>query len=77
MHYHVSNRQDLVFIRPPGIEEGGFTLRPVWPDNVWYCKGLLLFSIQAQTDQNGSTEELQCSFVSVLDPLEEPSVPIA
>ena len=70
MHYHGSNRQDFVFIRPPGIEEGGFTLRP---DNVWYCKVLLLFSIQAQTDQNGSTEEFQCAFVSVLEPLAERS----
>ena len=70
MHYHGSNRQDFVFIRPPGIEEGGFTLRP---DNVWYCKVLLLFSIQAQTDQNSSTEEFQCAFVSVLEPLAERS----
>lgn len=70
MHYHGSNRQDFVFIRPPGIEEGGFTLRP---DNVWYCKVLLLFSIQTQTDQDGSTEEFQCAFVSVLEPLEERS----
>ena len=70
MHYHGSNRQDFVFIRPPGIEEGGFTLRP---DNVWYCKVLLLFSIQAQTDQNGSTEEFKCAFVSVLEPLAERS----
>ena len=64
MLYHGSNRQDFVFIRPPGIDEGGFTLRP---DNVWYCKILLLFSIQAQT------EEFQCAFVSVLQPLEEGS----
>ena len=70
MHYHGSNRQDFVFIRPPGIEEGGFMLRP---DNAWYCKVLLLFSIQAQTDQNGSTEEFQCAFVSVLKPLAERS----
>ena len=70
MHYHGSNRRDFVFIRPPGIEEGGFTLRP---DNVWYCKVLLLFSIQAQTDQNCSTEEFQCAFVSVLEPLADRS----
>ena len=31
----------------------------------------LLFSIQAQTDQDGSTEEFQCAFDSVMDPLEE------
>ena len=43
------------------------------PNNVWYCKVLLLFSIQAQTDQNSSTEEFQCAFVSVLEPLAEQS----
>ena len=35
-----SNRQDFVFIRPPGISHGAFELRM---DNVWFCKILLLF----------------------------------
>ena len=37
----------MVFVRPPGIESGGFELRP---DNVWYCKLLLIFSLESQTD---------------------------
>ena len=64
MHYYGSNRQDFVFFRPPGIEEGGFRLSP---DNVWYCKVLLLFTIQAQTDINGSTADFECAFVSVME----------
>ena len=36
--FHGSNRQDLVFIRPPGIENGGFVLKP---DSVWYCQATL------------------------------------
>jgi len=64
MLYYGSNRQDFVFIRPPGIEKGGFQLSP---DNVWYCKVLLLFTIQVQTDSNGSTAEFECAFVSVME----------
>jgi len=67
MLYYGSNRQDFVFIRPPGIEEGGFRLSP---DNVWYCKVLLLFTIQAQTDMDGSTAEFECAFVSVMETME-------
>jgi len=67
MVYYGSNRQDFVFIRPPGIEEGGFRLSP---DNVWYCKVLLLFTIQAQTDMGGSTAEFECAFVSVMETME-------
>jgi hypothetical protein len=65
MHYYGSNRQDFVFIRPPGIEKGGFQLSP---DNAWYCKILLLFTIQ--TDMNGSTTEFECAFVSVMETME-------
>jgi hypothetical protein len=35
----LTNRQDWVFIRPPGISEGAFQL---WIDNIWFCKLLLL-----------------------------------
>jgi hypothetical protein len=31
----LTNRQDWVFIRPPGISEGAFQLRI---DNIWFCK---------------------------------------
>jgi hypothetical protein len=37
-----ANRQDFVFIRPPGISHGAFALRM---DNIWFCKVLLLFQI--------------------------------
>ena len=57
-----SNRQDLVFIRPPGIQEGGFELRL---DNVWFCRVLLLFKIKAQTDSG--IKEFECAYVSVLE----------
>jgi hypothetical protein len=32
-----SNRQDLVFARPPGIDKGGFQLRI---DSVWFCRAM-------------------------------------
>ncbi len=65
MLYYGCNRQDFVFIRPPGIQQGGFQLSP---DNVWYCKVLLLFTIQAQTDSSDeSMAEFECAFVSVME----------
>lgn len=57
-----SNRQDLVFIRPPGIETGGFTLKI---DNVWFCRLLLLFSFVSKNDSGEHLHE--CAFVSVLE----------
>ena len=45
----------------------GFQLSP---DNVWYCKVLLLFTIQAHTDMDGSTAEFECAFVSVMETME-------
>ena len=42
-----SNRQDYVFIRPPGISDGAFQLRM---DNIWFCKLLLLFKLYTRTD---------------------------
>ena len=50
----------------PGQEEGDFQLSP---NNVWYCKVLLLFTIQAQTDIDGSTADFECAFVSVMEPM--------
>jgi hypothetical protein len=38
---------DLVMIRPPGIDNGGFV---VSPDTVWYARILLLFTETAATD---------------------------
>ena len=57
-----SNRQDMVFIRPPGISEGAFQLRM---GNIWFCKLLLLFKIRSKTD--AGMEVLDCAYVSVLE----------
>jgi hypothetical protein len=57
-----SNRQDLVLIRPPGILPGEFNLRM---DKVWFCRVLLLFSVQAETDPG--IKRFNCAFVSVLE----------
>ncbi len=40
-------RQDFVFIRPPGISHGAFEIRM---DNVWFCKILLLFQVGSKPD---------------------------
>ena len=53
---------DLVFVRPPGVQAGGFVLTP---DSVWYCRVLLLFSVSALTD-NGS-KSFYCALVSTLE----------
>ena len=58
----LSNRQDYVFIRPPGISDGAFQLRI---DNIWFCKLLLLFSIDTMTDTGMKTHEY--AYVSVLE----------
>ncbi len=56
------NCQDMVFIWPPGISDGAFQLRI---DNIWFCKVLLLFSIDTKTDAGIKTHE--CAYVSVLE----------
>ena len=57
-----SNRQDFVFIRPPGISHGAFELRM---DNVWFCKILLLFQVESETGVGQKRHS--CAFVSVLE----------
>jgi hypothetical protein len=57
-----TNRQDMVFIRPPGISDGAFQLRM---DNIWFCKLLLLFKIYTKTDTG--MQYLECAYVSVLE----------
>ena len=52
---------DLVFVRPPGVQPGGFV---VTPDSVWYCRVLLLFSASALTDTG--SKPFQCALVSTL-----------
>jgi hypothetical protein len=56
------NCQDYVFIQPPGISDSAFQLRM---DNIWFCKVLLLFSINTMTDKGMQTHE--CAYVSVLE----------
>ena len=60
--FYGANRMDLVFVRPPGVQPGGFVLTP---DSVWYCRVLLLFSMSALTD-NGS-KSYDCALVSTLE----------
>ena len=57
-----SNRQDMVFIRPPGISEGSFELRM---GNIWFCKLLLLFKTRSRTVTG--LKDLDCAYVSVLE----------
>ena len=65
-----SNRQDFVFIRPPGISYGAFELRM---DNVWFCKILLLFQVESKTDLG--LKRHSCAFVSVLEEYTGPRRP--
>ena len=65
-----SNRQDFVFIRPPGISHGAFELRM---DNVWFCKVLLLFQIESKTDLDWKKHS--CAFVSVMEEYNGPKRP--
>ena len=65
-----TNRQDMVFIRPPGISEGAFQL---WMDNIWFCKLLLLFKIYTRTDTGMQYHE--CAYVSVLEEYTGPRKP--
>ncbi len=57
-----SNRQDYVFIRPPGISHGAIQLRM---DIVWFCKVLLLFEIESKSDIG--FERHACAFVSAME----------
>jgi hypothetical protein len=65
-----SNRQDFVFIRPPGIAHGAFELRM---DNVWFCKVLLLFQVESNTDVG--LKRHSCAFVTVLEEYSGPRRP--
>ena len=58
MKFFDYNREDFVFIRPPGVE--AFVLKP---DNVWYGRVRLLFSISVHTDTSPAPVELRCDTV--------------
>ena len=65
-----SNRQDFVFICPPGISNGSFNLRM---DNIWFCKILLLFQVESKTDFG--MKRHSCAFVSVMEEYTGPQRP--
>ena len=58
--YRKTNRQDLVFVRPP---DAGKDFR-VSINTVWYCRDLLLFSFHTSTDSGIKRHD--CAFVSLL-----------
>lgn len=57
--FHKANRQDLVFVRPPGARDWHLSMT-----TIWYCKVLLLFSFETNTDDGFKTHD--CALVSVL-----------
>ena len=57
-----TNRQDWVFIRPPGTPLGTFQLRM---HKVWFCKVLLLLSCFSKDDEGSKLHD--CAYVSVLE----------
>lgn len=57
--YRAGNRQDLVFVRPPGVRDFRLSI-----DTVWFCRVLLLFSFETETDTEIKRHE--CAFVSLL-----------
>ena len=57
--YYGFNREDFVFTRPPGVER--FVLSP---DNVWYGRLKLLFTLYVHIDGQDEPVELECAYVS-------------
>ena len=57
--YYGYNREDFVFTRPPGVER--FVLSP---NNVWYGRLKLLFTISVKIDGQDEPVDLKCAFVS-------------
>ena len=51
--------EDFVFTRPPGVE-----LFVLSPDNVWYCRLKLLFSMTVKIDGQREPVDIKCSYVS-------------
>ena len=62
LKYYGFNREDFVFIRPPGVE--AFVLGP---SSVWYGRVRLLFSISVKTDSVDDPVEMKCAFISVCE----------
>ena len=53
------NREDFVFVRPPGVER--FVRSP---DNMWYGRLRLLFKIAAKIDGQVEPVNVECAYVS-------------
>ena len=68
LQFYGANRQDYIIVRPPGAAQGFVPT----PDNIWYCKTLLLFDMEAETDSG--PKEYQCAYVSLLEQL-KPRLP--
>lgn len=64
LKFYGANRQDHIFVRPPGAEAEGFTPTP---DNVWYCRVLLFFDMEAESDSG--PKEYRCAYISILEQL--------
>ncbi len=60
LKYYGSNREDFVFVRPPGVER--FVLDS---DNVWYGRLKLLFSIAVKTDDSDVVKKMGCAYVAL------------
>ncbi len=61
MQFYGSNREDFVFVRPPGPGVERFVLEP---DNVWYGRVKLLFSISVQSDLSEAVIKIDCAYIS-------------
>ena len=59
MQYYASNREGPVFVRPPGVNRFDLT-----PDNVWYGRIKLLFSLSVQSDGSVEPIKIDCAYVS-------------
>ena len=57
--YFGYNREDFVFTRPPGMER--FVLSP---DNVWYGRLKLLFTMSVQIDGKDEPVDVECAYVA-------------
>ena len=57
--FHGFNREDFVFVRPPGVEQ--FVLSA---DNVWYGRLKLLFKINVKVDGKDEPVEIECAYVA-------------
>ena len=53
------NREDFVFVRPPGVER--FVLSP---DNVWYGRLKLLFTMSVNIDGQDEPVDIECAYVA-------------